>query len=216
MEIIYNLAEDPLRKPKPPKVEDEGDKGHIKTKMLELVIFRISTLLQRGFGELGAKIVSRTLTTNEQYMDLFQQGKKVSLVFAKFRIRQFTETTDSLQDEIIVFVNKVVKIIHECAKRWDGAPTKNFGDRYLITWKLPHLKHKKHGRRVMIAEGEEEAEGPNAIHQGDEANKELLSVGEEGGGSKEEEEEKLLERRTEIADKAFVSAVKTIVELRRA
>mmetsp|Transcript_14387 Transcript_14387/g.13994 ORF Transcript_14387/g.13994 Transcript_14387/m.13994 type:complete len:162 (-) Transcript_14387:1213-1698(-) len=87
MEIIYNLAENPLNKPEPPKPDDEGDKGHMKTRMLELVIFKISTLLQRGFGELGAKIVSRTFTNNEQYMDLFLQGKKVHLVFAVFRIR---------------------------------------------------------------------------------------------------------------------------------
>ena len=30
--------------------------------MLELTIFRIGTLLQRGFGELGASIVSLNLT----------------------------------------------------------------------------------------------------------------------------------------------------------
>jgi hypothetical protein len=47
MEIIYNLAENPLKKPEPPKKDDEGrdDKGHMKTRMLELAIFKISTLL---------------------------------------------------------------------------------------------------------------------------------------------------------------------------
>jgi len=38
------------------------------------------------------------------------------MIFSVCRIRQFTETTESLQDEIIVFVNKIVKIIHEVAK----------------------------------------------------------------------------------------------------
>lgn len=37
----------------------------MKTQMLELTIFKISTLLQRGFGELGARIVAKTLTNNE-------------------------------------------------------------------------------------------------------------------------------------------------------
>jgi hypothetical protein len=54
-----------------------------------------------------------------------------------------------LQDEIIVFVNKIVKIIHEVGKKWNGVPTKNFGgksliskllDKYLLTWKLPVAK----------------------------------------------------------------------------
>jgi len=58
-------------------------------------------------------------------------------VFSICRIRQFTETTECLQDEIIVFVNKIVKIIHECTRRWDGKPTKNFGERYLLTWRVP-------------------------------------------------------------------------------
>jgi len=34
-------------------------------------------------------------------------------------------------------VNKIVKIIHECTRRWDGKPTKNFGERYLLTWRVP-------------------------------------------------------------------------------
>mmetsp|Transcript_55180 Transcript_55180/g.75858 ORF Transcript_55180/g.75858 Transcript_55180/m.75858 type:complete len:202 (+) Transcript_55180:1487-2092(+) len=105
--------------------------------MLELTIYKIGNLLQRGFGELGAKIVSKTLTQTDQYMDLTIAGKKVEVVFAVCRIKQFTETTECLQDEIIVFVNKIVRIIHECTKRWDGKPTKNYGDKYLLTWMLP-------------------------------------------------------------------------------
>jgi len=68
---------------------------------------------------------------------LYKSGKKAELVFSICRIRQFTETTECLQDEIIVFVNKIVKIIHECTRRWDGKPTKNFGERYLLTWRVP-------------------------------------------------------------------------------
>ena len=36
-----------------------------------------------------------------------------------------------------MFVNKIVKIVHECAKVWDGIPTNNNGDKYILTWKLP-------------------------------------------------------------------------------
>jgi hypothetical protein len=45
MEIIYNLAENPLKKPEPPSKDDDSDKSHMKTRMLELTIFKISTLL---------------------------------------------------------------------------------------------------------------------------------------------------------------------------
>jgi hypothetical protein len=69
---------------------------------------------------MGAKVVANTLTNNEDFMDLMVPGQKMHMIFSVCRIRQFTETTESLQDEIIVFVNKIVKIIHEVAKRWDG------------------------------------------------------------------------------------------------
>jgi len=70
-------------------------------------------------------------------MDLSLPGKKVEIVYSICRIRQFTDITECLQDEIIVFVNKIVKIIHLCTQQWDGKPTKNYGERYMITWQLP-------------------------------------------------------------------------------
>ena len=70
-------------------------------------------------------------------MDLSIPGKKVEIVYSICRIRQFTDTTECLQEEIIVFVNKIVKIIHLCTQHWEGKPTKNYGERYMITWKLP-------------------------------------------------------------------------------
>ena len=36
----------------------DEDNNQMKTKMLEQTIFKIGTLLQRGFGELGATIIS--------------------------------------------------------------------------------------------------------------------------------------------------------------
>ena len=136
VEIIQTLAENPLKKPEAPvQVEETGHQ--MKTQMLELTIFKIGTLLQRGFGELGATIVADSLIQTDPGMDLNKAGKRVELVFSICRIRQFTETTECLQDEIIVFVNKIVKIIHECTKKWDGKPTKNYGDKYLLTWRIP-------------------------------------------------------------------------------
>ena len=70
-------------------------------------------------------------------MDLTLPGKKVEIVYSICRIRQFTDTTECLKEEIIVFVNKIVKIIHLCTQNWDGKPTKNYGERFMITWKLP-------------------------------------------------------------------------------
>jgi hypothetical protein len=59
------------------------------------------------------------------------------MIFSVCQIRKFSETTECLLDEIIVFVNKIVKIVHECSKMWDGVPISNYGDRYILAWKLP-------------------------------------------------------------------------------
>lgn len=36
-------------------------------------------------------------------------------------------------------MNKIVKIVHEVGSLWEGTPVKNFGDKYLLIWKLPTL-----------------------------------------------------------------------------
>jgi hypothetical protein len=60
VEIIKILAENPLKSPVPP--ETKSDIGNqMKTQMLELTIFKIGTLLQRGFGEFGSVVVSESL-----------------------------------------------------------------------------------------------------------------------------------------------------------
>lgn len=68
----------------------------MKTQMLELTIFKIGTLLQRGFGELGSSIVAKSLIQTDPGLDFYLPGKKVELVFSICRIRQFTETTECL------------------------------------------------------------------------------------------------------------------------
>ena len=73
-------------------------------------------------------------------MDLTLPGKKVELVFSICRIRHFAVTTDCLATEIIVFVNKIVKVIHLCTQQWEGQPSKNYGEKYMLIWKLPEYK----------------------------------------------------------------------------
>jgi hypothetical protein len=46
----------------------------MKTVVLEKTIYKISNLLQRGFGELGARVVAQYLTRNEDFMDIMMPG----------------------------------------------------------------------------------------------------------------------------------------------
>jgi hypothetical protein len=64
-------------------------------------------------------------------------GRKVNVIFSVCSIKQFSEMTEILQEEITVFVNTIVDIVHKVGETWNGVPTNNFGDRYLIMWRLP-------------------------------------------------------------------------------
>jgi hypothetical protein len=68
----------------------------MKTVVLEKTIYKISNLLQRGFGELGARVVAQYLTRNEDFMDIMMPGQRMEMIFSVVRIRQFTETTELL------------------------------------------------------------------------------------------------------------------------
>lgn len=94
--------------------------------------------------------MAKTLTNTDEFMDIMVGGTKIDMVFSVVRIKQFTETTESLQDEIIVFVNKIVKIIHDVGKHWDGEPAKNFGEKYLLVWKLPMIENALEGVNAAI------------------------------------------------------------------
>lgn len=61
-----------------------------------------------------------------------------------------------------MFVNKIVKIVHEVTKKWDGQPTKNLGEKYLLTWKLPTLKEKKKKTLADFNNPGYNEDGPNA------------------------------------------------------
>ena len=53
------------------------------------------------------------------------------------RVNHYCELIDSLKLQSTEFMNKVIKILHRCADKWDGQANRNENDKYLITWKLP-------------------------------------------------------------------------------
>ena len=192
----------------------------MSTKMLELTISKVSTLLQRGFGEKGAQIVSRALTYDERFVEWLIPGRKVNMIFSFCQIKQFSDITDCLHDEIIVFVNKIVQIIHECAKKWDGYPTKNQGDKYLLTWRIPTIEDvKKIQQHDSARSGNANPEDQPVLSTVND----IRTPRQYAPWMKEEQDDfddlkegDVARLRTEIADKALISAVKTVAELGRA
>ena len=48
-------------------------------------------------------------------------------IFGFCDIRNFTDATEVLQDQVMVFVNRIASVIHSCVNEFFGNPNKNIG-----------------------------------------------------------------------------------------
>ena len=64
-------------------------------------------------------------------------GRKTIAIFGFCDIRYFVVATECLQEDIMVFVNKIALIVHGCVHLYGGAANKNIGEAWLLVWKLP-------------------------------------------------------------------------------
>lgn len=63
-------------------------------------------------------------------------GKKIIGIFGFCDIRQFTDTTEILQEAVMLFVNEIAEIVHGVVDSFTGAANKNIGDAFLLVWKI--------------------------------------------------------------------------------
>jgi class 3 adenylate cyclase len=57
-------------------------------------------------------------------------------IFGFCDIRNFTDTTEILQEDVMKFVNEIGEIVHSVVDSYSGAPNKNIGDAFLMVWKF--------------------------------------------------------------------------------
>jgi len=118
-----------------------------ETELLLGNISKIAALMRIGFGEAGAEIIGRNLNMASaddggasglyaSSLNLLGRGRKIQAVFAFCDIRNFTDTTECLQEEVMLFVNRIAHILHSTVAQCDGAANKNIGDAFLLTWKV--------------------------------------------------------------------------------
>eukprot|EP00070_Physeter_catodon_P037065 XP_028343959.1 uncharacterized protein LOC112063197 [Physeter catodon] len=140
--IVKQLADDPLHPPGIGRSEEVTDKQkkktELETSMLESTILKIGGLLQVGFGEAGANVISRNMKSGDGDLNIMIPGEKIQAIFGFCNIRQFTELTECLQEDVMAFINTVGGILHHCCHFWNGSASQNVGDTFLFTWKLGH------------------------------------------------------------------------------
>ena len=142
VQLVREISANPLGKnfsltPEEIKEMDDG----METTLLLRTISKIAGLMRVGFGEAGAEIIGKNLNmSNDDHggssMNLLGNGTKIKSIFGFCDIRNFTDTTECLQEEVMLFVNRIAHILHSIVVQCDGAANKNIGDAFLLTWKV--------------------------------------------------------------------------------
>lgn len=83
-----------------------------ETILIENAIYKISELLVLGFGQAGAKIISQFVFDDNKDIDEIGAGDMVQAIFGFCDIRNFTDATEVLLEEVMVFVNSIAEIVH--------------------------------------------------------------------------------------------------------
>ena len=68
-------------------------------------------------------------------------GQRQCAIFGFCDIRNFTDATEILQEEVMVFVNTVAQVVHKAVDIFQGSTNKNIGDAFLLVWKIPEGIH---------------------------------------------------------------------------
>ena len=120
------------------KKGNEGkQEAPLETVILENTITKIGALLALGFGEAGSEIIAKNMQNNTNGdVNPLLPGKKVMAVYGFCDIRNFTDTTEVLQEKVMIFVNEIAEIVHEITAEHCGSANKNIGDAFLLVWKF--------------------------------------------------------------------------------
>lgn len=110
----------------------------METSFLMSTILRIGSLMKVGFGSAGVEIIRHNLQKgqNKNMLILNSQGSTVSCIFLFCDIRQFTDATECLQEEVFVFTNRIAAVVHSICHSYGGSANKNVGDAFLVSWLL--------------------------------------------------------------------------------
>lgn len=107
----------------------------LETASIENAIIKIGTLLALGFGDAGAEIIAKNVAQGGD-VDPMLPGVKQYAIFGFCDIRNFTDTTEILQEEVMLFVNRIAYIVHKTVDKYQGVANKNIGDAFLLLWKF--------------------------------------------------------------------------------
>lgn len=82
------------------------------------------------------------------------EGKKIMAIYGFCYIRNFAQINEALQEKTMIFVNQISEIVHSEVDKFGGITNKNFGDCFLLVWKIKDMNAITTKRPLAIEEEE--------------------------------------------------------------
>lgn len=102
-----------------------------ETNILTNTLAKSGQLLALGFGEAGINIILEKLNKGSEMV-----GRKVICLFGFADIKYFTEVSDKLKEDVMIFVNEIAEIVSPLVDKYTGSTNKNLGEAFLFVWKF--------------------------------------------------------------------------------
>jgi len=133
--MVKQLSDNPMAKVKSETVAGLGScEG--ETRMIASALIKLSSMLQIGFGEAGASIIGMNLDNSTHVIQPIVPGRRMMGLFGFCDVRNFTNATECLQEDIMVYINCIAEYCHNAVSDNCGFPNKNVGDAFLMAWPL--------------------------------------------------------------------------------
>ncbi|EGR34324.1 hypothetical protein IMG5_016400 [Ichthyophthirius multifiliis] len=137
---VIKISKNPLASKELELIQEEEGKHQYETIIIENAIIKIGMLLALGFGDAGSGIIAYNMSKSGD-VDPMIAGKKKCAIYGFCDIRNFTDATEVLQEDVMIFVNNIAEIVHSMVDRYLGAANKNIGDAFLLVWKIQEDKY---------------------------------------------------------------------------
>jgi Adenylate and Guanylate cyclase catalytic domain len=170
-------AKESRRSPGHSSHDTEEQLGHYETEQLISAIAKIADLLRKCWGVAGAGIISSNLArTKDGRTVVFNPtipGKQVYALFGFIGINNFSKQLRSLEQEVMILINDVARVVHDEVYRWalgdSGQCNKNLGSAFLMVFRIGEFMevHDKKKRATdVVFDSQLKIEKTRLRHQG--------------------------------------------------
>jgi len=129
--------------------KEQLEYGKYEITLLEQAIEKIGVMLALGFGTAGCEIITQNIKASGRLNPLIP-GKTVLATFGFFSIMNFEKLASLLQIDLLLYVNKISKLVHCVCEKYQGAVNRNLGESFLVVWKFQTDDGVRTGKRLSV------------------------------------------------------------------